>query len=127
MGSEGEVGGVELLSKRVGRERGKTTHTHTHTHARDGGEGGGGGGRREREGAKSIVYFCYRLCSNTVYNNTYFFSTYVHDRWSWLWEMCHCSLVIWNFASVSIAEDLCPPRFCILSSVTTGILNASQS
>ena len=30
-GSEGEVGGVELLSKRVGRERGKTTHTHTHT------------------------------------------------------------------------------------------------
>ena len=47
MGSDGEVGGVELLSKRVGRERGKTTHTPTHIHTR---EGGGQGGRRERKG-----------------------------------------------------------------------------
>ena len=37
--------GVELLSKRLGREGGKTTHTYTHTHTR-----GGEGGRREREG-----------------------------------------------------------------------------
>ena len=38
--------GVELLSKRVGRERGNTTHTHKHT------QGRGEGGRREREGEK---------------------------------------------------------------------------
>ena len=38
------MGGVELLSERVGRERGKTTHTHKHT------QGRGEGGRRERKG-----------------------------------------------------------------------------
>ena len=38
------MGGVELLSKRVGREKGrKNAHTYTNTQ-------GGEGGRREREG-----------------------------------------------------------------------------
>ena len=51
-GSEGEVCGVELLSKQMGRERGKTTHTHTHTRTREGGEGVGGRGmgRKEKKG-----------------------------------------------------------------------------
>ena len=39
------MGGVELLSKRVGRERVKTTHTHTH---KGGGKGVGGRGRGRR-------------------------------------------------------------------------------
>ena len=39
------MGGVELLSKRVGRERGKNN---THTYTREGGERG----RQEREGEK---------------------------------------------------------------------------
>ena len=38
--------GVELLSKQVRRESGKTIHTHTHTHK----GGGKKGGRWEREG-----------------------------------------------------------------------------
>ena len=46
------MGGVELLSKRVGRERGKTTHTHTHT--REGGKWIGGRGRG-RKGEKKGV------------------------------------------------------------------------
>ena len=44
-----EVCGVKLLSKLVGRVRGKTTHTHTHTHNNNK-KGGGGAEREERKG-----------------------------------------------------------------------------
>ena len=46
--------GVELLSKQVGRERGKTTHnthtyTHTHQDGRKKGVDGRGRGRKEKK------------------------------------------------------------------------------
>ena len=44
------MGGVEMLSKQVGRERGKITHTYTHTQGR--GEKGVGRRGRGRKGEK---------------------------------------------------------------------------